>query len=419
MCGFPDGWISPRARSITFGISSLTTYCDASRYPGDPGWMRSLPDCVSSNGSQPTSSSEPEHTTRSALRMRAIKLGRASIRCGSCRAVVAEKTETLSPPSSCASAPHSGSQAKTFSAAPAGHASMAVPNARSNLRRFFMCIALEPVRAMRAEAHDVLEKELVVGLVEPRVVARELQPDAAELARIPVHHHRVALRVVAAEDREIRRAQRTGIHQPDIGRARIKPVVAVAEAPLRQELVHALQIPSRLAAVEPIGQRRARGVEREITVLVASEVFALQLEVVVGRVAVRRPLQNAIEHPEPAFAGKAVGDRGAGGIDIIVGPVLRRSPQVRKTGLPGDALPEVSSEMREEVRRAEAVLVELVAEERLHGEGRVGEVPGVRVDLVLVSHRGEEPPSLDGEAVRQADGLDVPLLDVDAAVVGR
>src|SRR6266513_3466554 len=297
MCGFPEGWISPSARSMTFGISSLTTYCDASRKPGEPGWMRSLPDCVRSKGSQPISSSEPEHTTRSALRMRAIRLGRASIRCGSCSAVVAEKTATLSPPSSCASAPHSGSQVKTFSAAPAGHASIAVANARSNLRRVFMWIALEPVRAVRAEAHDVLEKELVVGLAQARVVARELQPDAAELARVPVHHHRVALRVVAAEDREIRCAQRAGVDQPDFRRARIKPVIAVADPPLRQELVDALQIPARLARDEAIGQRAGCGVEREIAVLLALEVLALQLEVVVGRVAVGRPFQDTVEHP--------------------------------------------------------------------------------------------------------------------------
>src|SRR5467141_1980112 len=326
MCGFPEGWISPSARSMTFGISSLTTYCDASRKPGDPGWMRSLPDCVRSRGSQPISSSEPEHTTRSALRMRAIRLGRASMRCGSCRAVVAEKTATLSPPSSCASAPPSGSQAKTFSAAPAGHASIAVPNARSNLRRVFMCIALEPVRAMRAEANDVLEKELVVGLVEPRVVPRELEPDAAELARVPVHHHRVALRVVATEDREIRRAQRAGVDEPDVRGARIKPVVAVADTPQRQELVDALQIPARLPRGEAIGQCAARGVEREIAVLLAPEVLALQLEVVVDRVAVGRPFQDAVEHPEAALAGKAVDDVGAGGVDVRVRPVLWRGP---------------------------------------------------------------------------------------------
>src|SRR6266850_3094566 len=87
--------------------------------PGEPGWMRSLPDDVKSNGSQPTSSSDPEQITRSAERMRAIRLGRASIRCGSCNGVTAEKTDTLSPPSSCASAAHSGSQAKTLSAAAA------------------------------------------------------------------------------------------------------------------------------------------------------------------------------------------------------------------------------------------------------------------------------------------------------------
>src|SRR6267143_2519270 len=356
MCGFPEGWISPSARSITFGISSLMTYCDASRYPGEPGWMRSLPDCVSSNGSQPTSSSEPEHTTRSALRMRAIRLGRASMRCGSCRAVVAEKTATLSPPSSCASAPHSGSQAKTFRAVAAGPASSTAPNAARNLRRVFMCIASEPVRAMRAEAHDVLEKELVVGLVEPRVVPRELQPDAAELARIPVHHHRVALRVVAAEDRKIRCAQRAGVEEPDVRRARIKPVIAVANAPLRQELVHALQIPARLARREPIGQRAAGGDEREVAVLLAPEVLALQLEVVVGRVAVGRPLQDAVEHPEAALAGEAVDGVSSGRVDVRVGPVLRRSPQVRKAGLPGNALSEITSEMGEEIRRAEAVL---------------------------------------------------------------
>src|SRR6267143_6278889 len=357
MCGFPEGWISPSARSMTFGISSLTTYCDASRKPGEPGWMRSLPDCVSSNGSQPTSSSEPEHTTRSALRMRAIRLGRASMRCGSCRAVVAEKTATSSPTSSCASAPHSGSQAKTFRAAAAGHASSTAPNAARNSRIVFMSIASELVRAMRAQAYDVLEKELVVGLVEPRVVPRELEPDAAELARIPVHHHRVALRVVAAEDREIRRAQRSGLHQSDARRTRIKPVIAVADPPLRQELVHALQIPARLARGEAISQRAACGVEREIAVLLAPEVLALQLEVGVGGVAVGRPFQDTVEHPEAALAGKAIDDFGAGRVDVRVSPVLWRGPEVRKTGLPGDALPEVASHVGEEVRRAEAVLV--------------------------------------------------------------
>ena len=54
-------------------------------------------------------------------RSRAISDGRAWIWCGSWRALVATKTSTLSPPSSLASAPHSGSQANTSSArAPLG-----------------------------------------------------------------------------------------------------------------------------------------------------------------------------------------------------------------------------------------------------------------------------------------------------------
>src|SRR5882672_1972028 len=213
--------------------------------PGDPGWMRSLPDCVSSSGSQPTSSSEPEQITRFASRMRAIRLGRASMRCGSERAVMADTTDSLSPPSSCASAAHSGSQAKTLSAASAGSGTQS--SARNRLRRIFMCVPLEPVRAVRAKADDVLEKNLVVGLVLARVVARELQADAAELTWIPVDHRRMALRVVRIEGREIRGAQRTRVHQAGAGRSGAQLVVAVPGAPLRQELVDTLQVPARLA----------------------------------------------------------------------------------------------------------------------------------------------------------------------------
>src|SRR6266849_3316930 len=223
--------MSPSARSITFGISSLVTNCDASMNPGEPGWMRSLPDCVSNKGSQPISSSEPEQITRSALRIREIRLGRASMRCASWRAVIAENTDSLSPPSSCASAAHSGSQAKTLSAAAAGHARSAAPSEAKILRTIFMWFASELVRAMRAKTHDVLEEYLVIRLAVPRVVARELQPDAAELARVPVDHGGVPRGVVAAEDRKVGRAARTRVDQPDAGAAGAEPVVPIAHAP--------------------------------------------------------------------------------------------------------------------------------------------------------------------------------------------
>src|SRR5713226_6216278 len=197
--------MSPSARSITFGISSLVTNCDASMNPGEPGWMRSLPDCVSKRGSQPISSSEPEQITRSALRIREIRLGRASIRCASWRAVMAENTDSLSPPSSCASAAHSGSQAKTLSAAVAGSATTTELNATRNPRIAFMFVTSEFVGAVRAQTHDVLEEDLVVGRVAAGLVARGLEADPAELARTPVDHHGVPRRVVCGEDREIRR----------------------------------------------------------------------------------------------------------------------------------------------------------------------------------------------------------------------
>src|SRR5712692_6532165 len=141
--------------------------------------------------------------------MRAIRLGRASIRCGSWSAVVAEYTDTLSPPSSCARALHSGSQANTLSAAVAGRATTSELMAKTNLRIAFMFVTLEFVGAVRAQTHDVLEEYLLVSRVAAGLVARELQPHAAELARAPVDHHGVPRRVVGGEDREIRRVERS------------------------------------------------------------------------------------------------------------------------------------------------------------------------------------------------------------------
>jgi hypothetical protein len=60
--------------------------------------------------------------SRSAMRARAMKLGRACTRCGSCIAVVATRTLARLPAISLTNAPHSASQAKTLSAADAGKA---------------------------------------------------------------------------------------------------------------------------------------------------------------------------------------------------------------------------------------------------------------------------------------------------------
>src|SRR5882724_13136111 len=126
----------------------------------------------------------------------------------------------------------------------------------------------ERVRAVRAQAHDVLEEDLVVGLVHARVVARKLQPDPAEFARAPVDHQRVLLRLVAGEAGEARRSI-------DGRRSRVDLIVAITRAPHGDELIHALHIPAGLLGVIAVRDRRARTVEDQRAVLVAMEVLAL------------------------------------------------------------------------------------------------------------------------------------------------
>src|SRR5580765_3926782 len=99
---------------------------------------------------------------------------------------------------------------------------------------------------MRAHAYDVLKENLVVRNSHARVIARELQPHAAELARAPVDHERISLRAVAAEDRKIGRGERTGVDQADTRGARVQAVVAVTDAPFGHELIDALRVPTRL-----------------------------------------------------------------------------------------------------------------------------------------------------------------------------
>src|SRR5712692_1079250 len=126
------------------------------------------------------------------------------------------------------------------------------------------------------------------------------------------------------------------------------------------ELIYALQVPARLArfvALRRGPHRLGEGVVGETAVLGAAEVLALQLEVVIGRVAVRSPFQDAVEHPQAARPADAVGDTGARGVDIRKSAVAWRRPQVRQPGLPREACTGVASEVSEEIGRAKAVLV--------------------------------------------------------------
>src|SRR5210317_878512 len=138
------------------------------KWPGLPGCIPGLPARRSSSGSQPISRSAPVQIRRSALRAPAIRLGRACSMCGSWKAVVATVISTLSRASSLTSAAHSGSHANTFIAL--------ADTGRYSARRTAIALViiglLELVRAVGADAHDVLQVPDTVGFLEdPAAVA--------------------------------------------------------------------------------------------------------------------------------------------------------------------------------------------------------------------------------------------------------
>src|SRR5579885_3104137 len=90
------------------------------------------------------------------------------------------------------------------------------------------------VRAVRADADDVLQDELVVGS-GPRAVEIVLQAEAAELAGREIDHGAVASRGRA----EI--VERGAGEERTQGR-RVHLIVAQPEPPLRHELVNALHV---------------------------------------------------------------------------------------------------------------------------------------------------------------------------------
>src|SRR5688572_2168790 len=322
MCGSPCAWMSPSARSSRAGLPSSATAAAASKYPAAPGRTFAFEACWITSGSQPASSSAPVATTRSAPRARAMRLGRASMRCGSCSAVVAVYTFTFSPPSSCASAPHSGTVAKTLICAAAGKATDRHSIASSVV---FMAASIT-MRTVGPEAQDVLQEHLVVGQTLCELAAGELQAQARELRGAPVDHRaRAPRRVVDV------------VHA-----ARIEPVVTHARAPFGMELPHALQVPAALA--RSLGDA-------------AIEVFTLQLEAAFPRVATRSVLPHEVGDRE-APRGRAR--------DLSLGLLERGSrAQVRHARAPARIGAQVAAKMRERRRRAHAVSQPLRARVRV------------------------------------------------------
>src|ERR1700712_5318608 len=115
---------------------------------------------------------------------------------------------------------------------------------------------------MYAEAHDVLEEDLVVGDAGTRLVLRKLQAQAAELRRRVVEHPAGAGWFIGAKLRKTGGRQTAVTDRPEVGSARRQPVVTQADTPQRHELIDPLQVPSRLGRRIGAGQRLSCRVER-------------------------------------------------------------------------------------------------------------------------------------------------------------
>ncbi len=131
--GFPDGWMSPWLLSTgPVGRSSGVMALAAVSRRAPPGWIDPFLDWVTSGGSQPTSSSSPMSTSRSAFRSFTARDGLGSTKCGSCTPRERLVTFTLSPPTSRTRAASPSVLVTTSTAATAGAAREARSPARAS-----------------------------------------------------------------------------------------------------------------------------------------------------------------------------------------------------------------------------------------------------------------------------------------------
>src|SRR5262245_33426321 len=311
--------------------------------------MRELPNSWSRTGNHPISSCAPVATTRSAVRVRAMRLGFASTRCTSWNALVAVYTLTRSPPSSVASAPQSAVVARILSAAFAGMA-QARQASTARLRMIvFMIVLLELVRAVRANAVEILEEDLAIErVVGARFVPRVLRAQPRELARIPVEHERVSRGRGVEQRGKVLGRQYAGVDEPDVCRARIERVVARSDAPARIEAVHALQVPAGLALVVVVREVGPERVEGEDAALVPAHVLGLELERPAAGIVRGRPLERGVRDPHARAAGERVRDRLADGVGVFPRAVLGVRTEPRHARAPARRVADVAADVREQ-----------------------------------------------------------------------
>jgi len=185
-------------------------------------------------------------------------------------------------------------------------------------------------------------------------------------------------------------------------------------------------------------------------VLTAVEVLALQLEVGLLRIAVRRVFPDEIRDGKVRAAAEGKVGQIARRVELRGDASAGPRSEIRQARAPTVACADVAAHVGEDRRRAGAiaiavvarevdavpylgaqldeglgrrdpfqlyaVLCELTAEERLVRERRVDEVPDVLMLLVEIADPRKEPAELRHDAVRQRGHEAVRLLDLDGVV---
>ena len=191
---------------------------------------------------------------------------------------------------------------------------------------------------------------------------------------------------------------------------------------------------------------------QQITLLLTIKVFALELEILVFRIAVRRPFPDKIGQPCSGIAGILAQRFHARGVLKMRLPLLGLGRQIRHAGTPAVGNTDITAEMREHGRSTAAVLVEVSAREGVTATGfgtefeeergrrdplqlhailneagviaehgaihqrRIGEVPHVRVLLVQITDAGAETTAAQANAGADTERLEPGLFDFDLTV---
>src|SRR4029077_11468298 len=151
--------------------------------------------------------------------------------------------------------------------------------------------------AVRADCEDVLQEKLFIALTRAGLVPCVLRPKSRELTRAPIEHDRRTLGRRWHQRWKVCRGQNAGVDESDARCPRIHRVVAQSRAPALPELVHTLHVPARLRTAIRAREVLPGDIERQLAVFGAVHIFALELELMLSGIPVRRPFEGAVDDP--------------------------------------------------------------------------------------------------------------------------